>query len=827
MVKKIAVLAASFCLPATTFASQNLIDADVEKRIDAIMADMTLEQKVGQMIQAEIKSVTPKEVKKYGLGSVLNGGGSFPNGDKNAEIQDWIALADKYYLASKNQNSSTGIPLIWGTDAVHGHNNVIGATIFPHNIGLGAANDPELMRKIGEITAKEVAATGIDWIFAPTVAVVKDNRWGRTYEGYASTPDIIASYTPEIVEGIQSQGLVATAKHFIGDGATFRGIDQGDTTLSLDQLIDEHGQGYVKAIDSGVLTVMASFNSWHGKKVHGHKQLLTDILKEQMGFNGFVVSDWNGIGQVAGCTNDNCPQAINAGIDMIMVPEDWKALRKNILAQVNSGVISQERIDDATRRILRVKILSGLMDAPKPSERKYAKAYVTKGNESGVVGHAEHREIAREAVRKSLVLLKNNDQVLPLQPNQRVWVTGTAAHDIGQQSGGWTISWQGTGNSNSDFPNGSSIYDGIKTHVHAAGGKAELIENIWNDNLPDAAIVVFGEHPYAEGSGDLFSLHLDKAHQSDIDKLRILQARGVPTIAVFITGRPIWVNPAINAADAFVVAWLPGSEGIGVADVLFADKNGKVQHDFVGRLSFDWPNINLDSKNHALPVASHAFSYGYGLNYSSSNKNLAKLDETLVEFTESMDLAIFDRDTKAPWSLFLGDASDWSQKITSSSGRSKSGSIKISVKDYQVQEDARQITWKGRKGEKAQVFWQSTDPINLKPLHESDGALSVVMRVDKPLKGDAHIRMDCGWPCSSTINVSSLLGSATLNEWQRVSLPVACFAKRNLDLERVNTPFVLEVEGSLQLSLAEVSVIEKPQKESLIDCESNVNLADH
>ncbi|MGB2260791.1 MAG: glycoside hydrolase family 3 protein, partial [Porticoccaceae bacterium] len=319
-------LALSACL--VTPAAVADINADVETRVQSILQEMSLEQKVGQMVQGEIKWVSPSDVTKYHLGSVLNGGGSFPGGKKNSSIDDWVNLADKYYKAS--MKTKAGIPVIWGTDAVHGHNNVIGATLFPHNIGLGAANDPELLKEIGAITAREVAVTGIDWIFAPTVAVVKDDRWGRTYEGYSDEPPIVRSYGGKIVEGIQGTAeqlrtdpskVIATAKHWIGDGGTLRGVDQGNTIVSLEDLLDQHGQGYITALEADVQTVMASFNSWNGEKLHGHKELLTNVLKEQMNFDGFVVSDWNGIGQVDGCTNQSCAQSINAGVDMIMAPE--------------------------------------------------------------------------------------------------------------------------------------------------------------------------------------------------------------------------------------------------------------------------------------------------------------------------------------------------------------------------------------------------------------------------------------------------------------------------------------------------------------------------
>lgn len=785
---------------------------EVERKIDAFLEQMTLEQKVGQMVQGEIKSVTPEDVLKYGLGSVLNGGGSFPNGDRHAEPADWLALADSYFLASKDTSGgNAGIPIIWGTDAVHGHNNVIGATLFPHNIGLGAANDPALVRRIGEITAQEVLATGIDWIFAPTVAVVKDNRWGRTYEGYSSQPDIVVRYAGEIVKGIQSNGAIATAKHFIGDGGTSRGIDQGDTVMPLEQLLDEHGRGYVESINAGVFTVMASFNSWNGEKVHGHKHLLTEVLKNQMGFQGFVISDWNGVGQVNGCSNDSCPQAINAGVDMIMAPEDWKALLQNTVRQVKSGEIPMARIDDAVRRILRVKFLAGAMDSPRPSQRAEA-------TQSQFIGQAEHRTVAREAVRKSLVLLKNNDQLLPLDPRKNILVTGSGADSISRQSGGWTITWQGTGNQNSDFPNGSSIYQGVKEAVRTAGGRATLSEDASFEEKPDAAIVVFGELPYAEGEGDRVSLALSKIHQGDYQLMQALQAAEIPVVSVFLTGRPLWVNREINASDAFVVAWLPGSEGAGVADVLFTDPNGEVRYDFLGRLSFDWPGKDLNVENSNLPVKESLFAYGYGLNYADDTDDLEMLDEQPVGFEKSNDLIVFKRGTRQPWKLFLGDESNWAREVLDSTAVSDASVIRLEAKDYQVQEDARQLTWQGEADTAAQVYWQSDKPVDLTPLRDAGGVLSLVYRIDQPLNGRTELRMDCGWPCKAALRIDSILMEASPDEWQRLSIPLDCFVANGLDVERVDTPFLLSLTGSLQLTLAEVSFLESAPEDSAVDC---------
>ena len=508
------------------------------------------------------------------------------------------------------------IPIMWGTDAVHGHNNVIGATIFPHNIGLGAANNPELMRDIGTATAREVAVTGIDWTFAPTVAVARDARWGRTYESYSSDPKIVADLTKELILGIQGhpaldnflseQKIIATAKHFVGDGGTAAGDDQGDTILSEEDLFKIHGQGYVQALGVGTQTVMASFSSWNGQKLHGHKYLLTDVLKGRMGFDGLIVGDWNGHEQIEGCTKMSCPQAINAGIDLIMVPEDWKAFLENTVKQVKSGEIAMSRIDDAVRRILRVKYRAGMFVSGKPSEHRLA-------GRAKLLGHADHRNVARQAVRESLVLLKN-DGVLPLDPASNILVTGSGADNPVMQSGGWTVTWQGRDletrilNPLDYYKGHTTISAGLSDAIKKARGS--LITDADSAKI-DAAIVVFGEEPYAEFEGDLASLDFDLANNTDFKIIQDLKAKNIPVVSVFITGRPRGVDAAIEASDAFVAAWLPGSEGAGVADVLLSNTQGKPAYNFKGSLPFNWPQNGSSN-----PITtSTKYKFGYGLTY--------------------------------------------------------------------------------------------------------------------------------------------------------------------------------------------------------------------
>ena len=772
---------------------------DIDLRVSALMSGLSLEQKVAQMIQAEIKYVTPEEIRRYGLGSVLNGGGSWPNGNKHATQAEWLALADDYHNASVDKSEgSAGIPIMWGTDAVHGHNNVIGATLFPHNIALGAARDADLMRAIAAATAREVKATGIDWIFAPTVAVAQDMRWGRAYESYSADTALVADYADDVVEGMQGEGIVATAKHFIGDGGTWQGEDQGDTRADLASLIETHGQGYVTAIDANVMTVMASFNSWNGDKIHGNHKLLTDVLRGQLGFDGFVVSDWNGIGQVAGCTNDSCPQAINAGVDMVMVPEDWKALLATIVAQVNEGLISAERIDEAVRRILTIKFKSGIMTRGLPSER-------AQGLES-VIGSPAHRAIAADAVRKSLVMLKNDNQLLPLAGNQSVLVLGDGADNIGQQAGGWTITWQGTGNQNADFPGATSILDGVRAQVEAAGG--QVFETLSDASLAaaDVAIVVFGETPYAEGQGDIPTLEWQRGDKRDLALLKTLQQQDIPTVAVFLTGRPMWVNPEINAADAFVVAWLPGSEGAAVAEVLFKDADGSIRYDMHGRLPFTWPAKDLNPVEFGAPVDATVFPMGYGLSYADEASPMLMLDETAVSKVEKLEKPIFTGATRPPWVLYLGDSADWRQPVTGNNMVSQQGGLSLSAIDNAVQEDARRLIWSGESGQPSQFYWQSPLPVDLTALRDVNAMVSMTYRLNQSPSEDVLLRMDCRWPCSGAIEIGEHLAVSSGDEWQVLSIPLACFEHAGTALPTVDTPFLLSTSGQMNIDIARVTI---------------------
>jgi beta-glucosidase len=605
----------------TSFTAENSLSAHVE----SLLSQMTLRQKIGQMTQPERMSVTPRQVRKYHIGSVLSGGGSCPG--KNYP-GDWVDMNDAYWTASMDADDEhLAIPLLYGVDAIHGHANVLGATVFPHNIGLGACNDPDLIERIASITAKEILATGVDWTFAPTLAVARDHRWGRTYESYSEDPSIVSAYADRFVIGMQSDlgdnSVIACAKHWVGDGGTLYGMDQGETRLSYAELARLHIAPYRPAIDAGVLTVMVSFNSWNGDKCHGHRHLVTDVLKGQLGFNGFVISDWDGINYLSDDFSEAVAIGVNAGTDMFMVAEDWLQFIEQLQQHVSDGIVSIERIDDAVRRILTAKFMFGLFDKPRPAKREWSN-HVS-------FGSTEHRDIARDAVRKSLVLLKNEGNCLPLSNSQRILVAGRNANNRGAQCGGFTVEWQGT-TGNKAIEGGTSIWEGIKEH--SPGAVLSIDGREASANSHDVAIVVIGEHPYAEGMGDIrasdqvvvesgsmirgkvkvleaygTTLELAKLHPEDLQTIRRIREQGIPVVCVLVSGRPLIVNLELIESTAFIAAWLPGSEGKGVAEVLFGE------YDFKGRLSFSWPRHAEEVLNIGDTKYDPLFSFGFGLSY--------------------------------------------------------------------------------------------------------------------------------------------------------------------------------------------------------------------
>ncbi|MEF8765586.1 exo 1,3/1,4-beta-D-glucan glucohydrolase [Stenotrophomonas sp. A3_2] len=797
-------------------------DPALEKRITDLMAGMTVEEKVGQLVQGDIASVTPDDVRRYRLGSILAGGNSDPGGRYDASPAEWLALADAFYDASMDTSKGgKPIPLLFGIDAVHGQSNIMGATLFPHNIGLGATRNPELLRQIGGITALETRVTGMEWTFAPTVAVPQDDRWGRTYEGYSESPEVVASYAGAMVEGLQGRvgtpefldgrHVIASVKHFLGDGGTTDGKDQGDTRISESDLVRIHAAGYPPAIAAGAQTAMASFNSVNGEKMHGHRHYLTDVLKGRMNFGGFVVGDWNGHGQVKGCTTTDCPATIIAGLDMAMASDSWKGFYETTLAAVKDGRITTQRLDDAVRRILRVKFRLGLFEAGRPSTRAV-------GGQFALIGAPEHRAVARQAVRESLVLLKNQDHVLPLSPKQRILVAGDGANDVGKQAGGWTLNWQGTGTTRKDFPNADTIYEGIARQASAAGGEAVLAVDGRYAVKPDVAVVVFGEDPYAEFQGDRPTLAYKPGNETDLALLKRLKADGIPVVAVFLSGRPLWVNREINAADAFVAAWLPGSEGAGIADVLLRGSDGRVQYDFKGKLSFSWPRTATQYANNVgQKDCDPLFAFGFGLTYAD-NGDLAALPEASgVTGNEGATGVFFARGDAGPgMALRIEDAAGQGLTVTRVPDALPDDRLKITGVDHLAQEDGRRLAWSGN-GE-AGAALQSHTALDLRRESNGDLMLLTTLRVDVAPQGEVWLSVGCGVGCSARIAIGPSLAALPQGQWKRVGVPLKCLATAGAKLDAIDRPWSVVTDDAMTISVSRVALGALNEAEVTLGC---------
>ena len=570
-------------------------DSEIDRRTEELLSQMTLEEKIGQMTQADRKFLKrEQDIRDCFLGSLLSGGGSTPADNTPA---GWAEMVDRFQ--SLAMETRLGIPLLYGIDAVHGHNNVKGAVVFPHNIGMGCTRNPSLVEEAARITALEVAGTGIDWTFAPCIAVPRDERWGRTYEGLGETPELTEEMARAAVLGFQGARLgspdriLACAKHYVGDGGTGKGRDQGDAQISEEELRSIHLTGYVAAIRAGVGSVMASYSSWNGVKMHENEYLITHVLKGELGFEGFVVSDWAGLDQLPGDYARKVEKAINAGIDMVMVPDRYRIFANTTKALVDQGRIPLSRIDDAVRRILRKKVEMGLFEDP------YVNTSLTP-----LVGSPEHRAVARECVRQSLVLLKNENHLLPLSKGiRRIHVAGKNADDLGHQCGGWTITWQG---GSGPITSGTTILEAIRDTV-SPDTEVTYSRDGSGGQGADVGIVVIGESPYAEWQGDRSALHLSIPDLLTIFRVKL---KGIPVIAVLVSGRPMLLDPILESCDAFVAAWLPGTEGQGIADVIFGDFHP------TGRLSHSWPrNMSQIPVNIGDAGYDPLYPYDYGLRY--------------------------------------------------------------------------------------------------------------------------------------------------------------------------------------------------------------------
>lgn len=831
-------------------------DPLIEKEIQRIIALMTVEEKIGQIIQPDLRGVSPAEATKYKLGSILNGGGAWPNENKHATATDWASKADEYWFAVENafEGRPFRIPFMWATDAVHGHNNAFRSTVFPHNIGLGCARDPELIEKIGRVTAIEVAATGLDWTFAPTVATPRDLRWGRVYEGYSEDPQITYHYASKMVKGLQGsaeelktdQHVISNVKHWLGDGGTDIGVDRGVNRYSEELMINIHAMGYFSGLEAGAQVVMSSFNSWvneanydhstdikgeYNHKLHGSKYILNDVLKDKMGFDGLIVTDWHGHSEVSKCTHTDATYAINAGNDVLMVPvhEHWIGVYEQTLKDVNSGVIAQSRLDDAVTRILRVKMRAGLWDKPQPTKRSLA------CNEA-MLGKKEHREIAREAVRKSMVLLKNNRSVLPLSKNSKILLTGSASDDLQKQSGGWNLTWQGDENTLADFPGATTM----KTALEAELG----LDNVIHDpNLAqldedyDIAVVVFGEDPYAEMMGDIKEWQnidfasLKRSYRKDVKTIRKLHEAGKKIISVFFSGRPLYVNELICKSDAFIAAFLPGSEGEGLTDVIVGDEQGQPRFNFTGKLSYSWPNKKSSTSVNCLPThvpnyvvpdneqdptGEHKplFEYGYGLDYADHVEqpqlDSIELDEAINSdgTVSHSEIELYGvKSTIGDFNLLICSEQQPAGIEVSRNNVVDIGTIVTTPFNYQLQQDAVEL--KFLNGYSA-VSLQPADKHseNLHLYADSHAKLvfelnvieaptqSVFIGLEKP-----HV--EAGIITDKMIDLATIVDCQP-GVWETIEIPLNRFKSLGVEFDEIDNYFTLSSMGTFNTVLANI-----------------------
>ena len=600
-----------FILPVLNPFGFSILEAksltSYDPQVNELLARMTVDEKIGQMIQAEHAGLEElSDIETYHLGSILSG--ATPNPKSGNRPEDWAALYES--LQERAVKTRLGIPLLYGIDAVHGHSNVLGAVIFPHNIGLGCTRNPALVEKAARITAMEVRATGIQWTFAPCVTVPQDERWGRTYEGFSEDPELVTILGAAAVRGFQGVSLddplsvLACAKHYVGDGGTAagsslkgKGWDQGDTRVGETALRRIHLAPYPSAIKAGVASIMPSYSSWNGVKCSANKYLLTTVLKEELGFEGFLISDYNAIGQIDPNFKKAVGISVNAGMDMAMEPTNYRQFFKYLKELVAEGVVPMSRIDDAVRRILRVKFAMGLMNPD--YDYKADRALQKK------VGSPEHRAVARQAVRESLVLLKNEQDILPISKSlARIHLSGKSADDIGNQCGGWTIDWQGK--SGPVTIGGTTMLKAFRQAVCENTAVTFSVDGTGAEGA-DIGVVVIGETPYAEGDGDAHDLSLS---EEDIQTMANMKKAGIPVVVILISGRPMIINDVLEQADAFIAAWLPGTEGQGVTDVIFGDYKP------TGKLAFTWPkSMSQIPINKGEKPYEPLFEYGYGLSY--------------------------------------------------------------------------------------------------------------------------------------------------------------------------------------------------------------------
>ncbi|MBQ0986847.1 glycoside hydrolase family 3 C-terminal domain-containing protein [Streptomyces sp. F63] len=829
-------------------------DPAVEERVRSILARMTPEEKIGQLVQPELAELTPGDVRTYKIGSALNGAGIWPGGNRHADPADWVKTVDLYWEAAEAAYADRPfrVPFMWATDAVHGHNNVYGATIFPHNIGLGAARDPELLRRIGAATAREIAATGMDWTFAPTVTVPRDRRWGRYYEGWSEDPELVHAYAAEMVAGLQGGGgpdgltaaarVISCVKHWVADGGTADGGDRGTCFAPEDLVRNLHAAGFVSGLAAGAQSVMASFSSWedpanydhsprHGPpynaKVHGSRYLLTDVLKRAMGFDGIVISDWDAHAEVAGCSVGNANYALNAGLDVLMVAgrEAWRSVYRNALAGLRTGEIPAARIDDAVTRVLRVKMRAGLWDRPRPRDRA-----LTHG--TAVLGCAEHRALAREAVRKSVVLLKHTGGVLPLPRTSRVLVSGSGADDIRKQTGGWTLTWQGNDVGLSDLPGATTVAGAVREITGEERCTVDPYPGPVDPTAYDVALVVIGEDSYAEMRGtikawrSLAYSELKASYARDLETLRRLRAAGLRVVTVMLTGRPLYTTEEINLSDAFVVAWLPGTEGGGITDVLFAGPDGERAHDVRGRLGFSWPGSRRASAANRIPphipgyrvppeeqepAGEHAplFPYGYGLSLDDADPHRHPLPLDTFEDTTPPPPAAGPLPVLGAGSGYrfrIGGHNTWSRVDVSPEEPVDSLIVRSEPGGQGDPPGALTLTFKGYPV--AFVYAERPEPdaqpLDLRGYADDGGRLAFRLRITESPSQPLLLACHDDYPAQPGLDLTRRLAGAEPGRWCELAVPLAELADLGMDLRHVDVPFMLYTEGTAVVSVADV-----------------------
>lgn len=787
-----------------SFSSPLPTATNIESQVSDLLARMTLAEKVGQLMLVDAAYVTPKQVTQFNLGAVSYRGQSSAQVGQDNFVKRHLLRADQFWLASLDkQDGGIGIPILQGIDPAVGNNAILGTTVLPLHIGLGAAHDPELMFKVGKRLALETRILGADWLFSPSLAVAPAATIATAYDSYSQDPVLVAQYADKLVTAMQGElstsdflgvsGVIATGKHFVGSGANQFAIELAHSVPTEAELIQIQAAGFISAIHSGVQTMMVSLDNWYGIAMHGSKEILTDVLVEKLGFDGIVIGAWNGHADVKGCSEYSCPQAINAGLDMLMATENWQTLYNNTLSQVENGDIPVQRLDQAVTRILRVKLRARLFSAELPSSRPFA-------GEFEILASPIYKSLATEAVRKSLVLLKNNNQILPLKPTSRVMVAGDVANNIVIQTAQSQWFSLAEGDFKNKFPIGQSVYSGIQHVVNGAGGSVHLNPLGDYQQTPDVAIVVFG-------SSTIRRLQVDNpnsaAHlSSGLAILTKLKKQGIPTVAVFLSDRPEWVNSEINQADAFVAAWLPGTEGGGIADLLFTDSSGVNKYDFTGRLSFIWPQFppstiqpfNTSAMQPFLPI-------GYGLSLSD-NRALGPLDEQIKgERNEYITRYVYAGDPVVPWRMLLRDGKGEIQ-VNSTHQASVAGTLLAQAANYNTAEDTVILTWNGDA-----TFAIEGSPIDLSTQTTGDMTFQIDYRVLQANIQQASLLLGCGEGCSVSMDISESLQSVEGKGWQTALVKLSCFASSGANMSTIQTPFSISSSQGLVLQLREVQVV--------------------